>query len=138
MAKSSRSSAIKGNNQRLKKNVFGPVESARAERLSAKLLEIAAQPKPQKDVEMEVVSEGNVLSQTMRWLSRELIPCPDPVVEVKDGASAEKEETMEVDSGAKPTAKASHGKKRIEKRRGKKSSIVFPKYGERKSIRKKK
>jgi hypothetical protein len=45
---------------------------------------------------------------------------------------------MEVDSGAKPTARASHGKKRIEKRRGKKSSIVFPKYGERKSIRKKK
>ncbi|KAK0646379.1 hypothetical protein B0T16DRAFT_458302 [Cercophora newfieldiana] len=118
MAKSSRSSAIKSNNQRLKKNVFGPVETARAERLSAKLLEIAAQPKTQKDVEMEAVSE-------------------EPVAETKDGASAEKEEAMEVDSGAKPTAKAL-GKKRVEKRRGKKSSIVFPKYGERKSIRKKK
>lgn len=52
MAKSSRSSAIKTNNQRLKRNVFGPVEAARAERLSAKLLAIAAEPKPQKDIEM--------------------------------------------------------------------------------------
>lgn len=46
MAKSSRASTIKANNQRLKKQVFGPVESARTERLSAKLLELAAQPKP--------------------------------------------------------------------------------------------
>jgi hypothetical protein len=53
MAKSSRSSVVKTNNQRLKKNVFGPVEAARAERLSAKLLAIASQPKPQKDLEMK-------------------------------------------------------------------------------------
>ena len=52
MAKSKRSSVIKTNNQRLKKNVFGPVEAARAERLSAKLLALAAEPKPQKDIEM--------------------------------------------------------------------------------------
>lgn len=58
MAKSARSSQIKNNNQRLKKTVFGPVEDARAARLSAKLLEIVSQPKPQKDVEMEVVEGG--------------------------------------------------------------------------------
>lgn len=52
MAKSSRSSVIKTNNRRLKKNVFGPIESARAERLSAKLLALAAEAKPVKDVEM--------------------------------------------------------------------------------------
>jgi hypothetical protein len=52
MAKSSRSRVIKENNRRLKKNVFGPVEAARAERLSAKLLALAAEPKPQRDVEM--------------------------------------------------------------------------------------
>lgn len=46
MAKSARSSTRKANNQRLKAKVFGPVEKARAERLSAKLLELAAQPKP--------------------------------------------------------------------------------------------
>lgn len=45
---------------------------------------------------------------------------------------------MEVDSGAKPAAKKALGKKRVEKRKSKKSSIVFPKYGEKKSVRKKK
>ena len=57
MAKSSRASSVKANNQRLKKNVFGPVEDARTARLSAKLLELAAQPKPQKDTEMEEISD---------------------------------------------------------------------------------
>ena len=46
---------------------------------------------------------------------------------------------MEVDSEEKPAAKA-EGKKRPEKRRGKKSNIVFAKFGERRTqgIRKKK
>jgi hypothetical protein len=63
MAKSSRASSTKTNNQRLKKQVFGPVESARTERLSAKLLELAAQPKPihaEKEKEMEGVEEGEL------------------------------------------------------------------------------
>lgn len=47
MAKSSRSSAKKLNNQAKVAKIFGPVENARAERLSARLLEIAAQPKPE-------------------------------------------------------------------------------------------
>lgn len=51
MAKSSRAGSVKANNRRLKTNVFGPVESARTERLSAKLLELAAQPKPERNVE---------------------------------------------------------------------------------------
>lgn len=54
MAKSSRSSVKKNNNQRLKKDVFGPAEAARAERLSAKLLELAKQPKPQKEADMNM------------------------------------------------------------------------------------
>ena len=58
MAKSARASSRKANNQRLKKNVFGPIEAARAERLSAKLLELASKPKetPAKEVEMEDVT----------------------------------------------------------------------------------
>ena len=56
MAKSSRASSRKANNQRLKANVFGPVEAARAERLSAKLLELAAQPKP-KPEEMKIADD---------------------------------------------------------------------------------
>ena len=46
MAKSSRSSNKKANNVKLKSRVFGPVEDARTERLSAKLLELASQPQP--------------------------------------------------------------------------------------------
>lgn len=54
MAKSARSSVKKNNNQRLKKDVFGPVEAARAERLSAKLLELAKQPKPEKEADVKM------------------------------------------------------------------------------------
>ncbi len=46
MAKSARASKIKSNNSKLKTRVFGPVETARTERLSAKLLELASQPRP--------------------------------------------------------------------------------------------
>lgn len=53
MAKSSRASTNKANNLRLKKNVFGPVEAARAQRLSARLQALAAEPKPVKEVVME-------------------------------------------------------------------------------------
>jgi hypothetical protein len=59
MAKSSRASSRKANNQRLKAKVFGPVELARNERLSAKLLELAAAPKPEQpdEANMDVVDE---------------------------------------------------------------------------------
>lgn len=51
MAKGARASSIKANNTALKTKVFGPVETARTERLSAKLLALAAAPRPsvQKD-----------------------------------------------------------------------------------------
>lgn len=57
MAKSSRASTRKANNQRLKENVFGPVEDARQQRLAAKLLEIASQPKPVPEKEMKDTPE---------------------------------------------------------------------------------
>ncbi|KAK4153738.1 hypothetical protein C8A00DRAFT_33494 [Chaetomidium leptoderma] len=110
MAKSSRSSVIKTNNRRLKANVFGPVEAARAQRLSARLQALAAEPKPQKDVEMN----------------------EEPVVDEAKEPVAQKDDTMEVD-GAKPADKKPNGKKKVEKRRGKKSSIVFPTRGPKKS-----
>ncbi|KAI0166443.1 hypothetical protein GGR57DRAFT_26445 [Xylariaceae sp. FL1272] len=117
MAKSSRASSRKANNQRLKAKVFGPVESARAERLSARLLELAAQPKPER-------------------------PESDTMNIVDDASEEKKDETfatavaddsaMDLD-GAKTTSKSSKstaGKKgRIEKRK-KTSKIVFPKYGD--------
>ncbi|KAK5112676.1 hypothetical protein LTR85_011187 [Meristemomyces frigidus] len=56
MAKGARASSIKKNKTGLKKRVFGPVEIARSERLSAKLLALAQQPKPLRP-EMEVEKE---------------------------------------------------------------------------------
>jgi hypothetical protein len=57
MAKGLRASRTKKNNQALSKRVFGPVEAARNERLSAKLLALAQQPKAPKE-EMEIEKLG--------------------------------------------------------------------------------
>ncbi|SMR56760.1 unnamed protein product [Zymoseptoria tritici ST99CH_1E4] len=51
MARSARSSGIKKNKAVLKKRVFGPVETARNERMNAKLLELASAPKEKMEVE---------------------------------------------------------------------------------------
>ncbi|TKA72270.1 hypothetical protein B0A49_03482 [Cryomyces minteri] len=63
MAKSSRSSVRKTNNAKLKSRVFGPVEAARTQRLSARLLELASQPKPPR-TEMEVGEDSKEQSNT--------------------------------------------------------------------------
>lgn len=57
MAKGARASSIKKNKTGLKKRVFGPVEIARSERLSAKLLALAQQPKPLRS-EMDIEKDG--------------------------------------------------------------------------------
>lgn len=111
MAKSSRASTVKANNQRLKRNVFGPVEAARLERLSAKLLETASKPRPETDGEEMKIVDGQ-----------------DDAAAAADGAAAEtttEDVAMDVEP-AKPSTK-SNPKKRIEKRR-KYNKIVFPSY----------
>ncbi|MCJ1337074.1 hypothetical protein MMC09_002353 [Bachmanniomyces sp. S44760] len=54
MAKGLRSSTKKTNNVKLRSRVFGPVENARAERLSAKLLELASKPRPKADLDVSM------------------------------------------------------------------------------------
>ncbi|KAJ4391370.1 hypothetical protein N0V93_004987 [Gnomoniopsis smithogilvyi] len=115
MAKSSRASTRKANNRRLKENVFGPVEEARQQRLAAKLLEIASQPKPVPEKEMKDT------------------PVEDEV-EQKTSDEHKADTAMDIDTTAKST-KPKKGK--AIKRRGKKSNIVFPKFGDRKTIKKK-
>ncbi|GJN68238.1 hypothetical protein VFPFJ_04841 [Purpureocillium lilacinum] len=111
MAKSSRSSTIKANNRRKAASVFGPAEIARNERLSAKLLELAKQPKPEtSDVNMDAAEE-------------------DAAAEENADADGADDAAMDVDS--KKTSKARIDKKRIGKRKAKKSKIVFPKYSDR-------
>ncbi|KAI0512687.1 hypothetical protein F5B22DRAFT_302240 [Xylaria bambusicola] len=115
MAKSSRSSSRKANNQRLKARVFGPIELERNARLSAKLLELATAPKPD-DESMKIIDEdADVIGSNNTE---------------KDGAAAG-ENTMDIDTAksAVTSSKSSGKKGRIEKRR-KTSKIVFPKYGD--------
>ncbi len=57
MAKGLRASTRKKNNAALRDRLFGPAIDARTERLSAKLQELAAKPRPDQERVMEVDSE---------------------------------------------------------------------------------
>ncbi|WYZ40364.1 hypothetical protein EsH8_IV_000705 [Colletotrichum jinshuiense] len=121
MAKSSRSSVNKKNNQRLKKNVFGPVEQERVERLSAKLLELANQPKPEKEADVNMdTTEEQLDAQINGENAGEEVQKTD-------------ETAMEVDS-TRPKRRTSG---RIQKQK-KTSKIIFPKYKDRRGGSKKK
>ena len=62
MAKGLRSSVKKSHRTRLRSRVFAPVEDARTERLSAKLLELASQPRPAKtDMELDEDNGTNTI-----------------------------------------------------------------------------
>ncbi|KAM0449395.1 hypothetical protein ACHAPV_008853 [Trichoderma viride] len=113
MAKSSRSSSKKFNNQRKAAAIFGPAEAARQERLSAKLLELARQAKPEP-AEMKIDDDG--------------ADAQDKEEQAADDNS------MDVD--AKKLTRAAISKKRITKKRTK-SSITFPKYSDRVAAKKK-
>jgi hypothetical protein len=56
MAKGLRSSVKKSNRSKLRSKIFQPVEDTRTQRLSAKLLELASQPRPTR-AEMELDSD---------------------------------------------------------------------------------
>ncbi|KAK5997424.1 hypothetical protein PT974_02780 [Cladobotryum mycophilum] len=118
MAKGARSSATKANNRRLATNVFGPAEDARRERLSAKLLELAKQPKPESsDADMKLILD-------------------DSVDQDKEEQTTKEDAAMEVDSSSKSSS-TRIGKKRIDKRKQKTSKIVFSKYSDRQAAKKK-
>ncbi|KAI1159056.1 hypothetical protein F5B18DRAFT_656037 [Nemania serpens] len=129
MAKSSRASSRKSNNQRLKANVFGPVEIQRNARLSAKLLELAAAPKP-----VRVDDESTNIS-----LEVDTNAAIDNGSAGAEGAGVAAETVaMDIDTGKAATvsSKSSSKKGRVEKRK-KTSKIVFPKYGEKSNKKRK-
>ncbi|OCK84813.1 hypothetical protein K432DRAFT_288135 [Lepidopterella palustris CBS 459.81] len=66
MAKSLRASTKKTNRSKLRARVFAPAENARTERLSAKLLKLASQPRPAKTAEMELDSEDAAKSDVQQ------------------------------------------------------------------------
>ncbi|KAL8359843.1 hypothetical protein RB601_007590 [Gaeumannomyces tritici] len=146
MAKSQRASSRKNNNQRLKRNVFGPVEAARTERLSAKLMELAAQPKESKmeDVSSEVavgkyrykgLNKFQIFGEYLHSHSYHAETEDTDKIETVDGDAKSAE--MDVDAGAQ-TVKKQSGK--VEKRRSKrtKSSIVFKTYQDKHGSKKRK
>ncbi len=57
MAKGLRSSTKKANRTQLRSRVFGPVEEARKERLSAKLLELASKPRTAAEEDVNMADE---------------------------------------------------------------------------------
>lgn len=155
MAKGARASTKKANHQKLKSNVFGPVETARTERLSAKLLALASQPKPGKE-DVAMVGEsgglqwpcpnGNISKIVLinrLAVTEETIPAPTKETEGRNSSQIHLDSKlnlyadMEVDGdAAKPTTRSKSGAGRIEKRRSssRKAAIVFPKFKNGKKI----
>lgn len=86
MAKGLRASRTKKNNQALSKRVFGPVEAARNERLSAKLLALAQQPKAPRE-EMEI--EKGRQTEHMRIHAADTETCSTESADKDSGAAAE-------------------------------------------------
>jgi hypothetical protein len=67
MAKSARASSKKANHTKLRARVFAPVETARAERLHAKMLEIVNQPKPERK-EMDTTEDSKLPGHTPTFM----------------------------------------------------------------------
>jgi len=88
MAKGLRASRTKKNNQALSKRVFGPVEAARNERLSAKLLALAQQPKAPRE-EMEIEKGRRIQHQRMRNAATKTDTVPTESADKDSGAVAE-------------------------------------------------
>jgi hypothetical protein len=93
MAKSSRASVKKRNNRQLAKRVFGPVEAARNERLSAKLMELASQPKPEREVEMMVDGKSSKSPSLTDIFFRFIIRHTDKII--PDATTAAESEEVE-------------------------------------------
>ncbi|KAM3073418.1 hypothetical protein ACMFMG_004683 [Clarireedia jacksonii] len=121
MAKGARASTKKANHAALKAKVFGPVEAARAERLHAKLMELASQPKPSakaEDVDMEGKEGKASADGSGEGTSNNNVM---PTAQEKDSGE------MEVDKEhSKPSSKAS--KNRVFKKSSRHKTMTFTTY----------
>ena len=129
MAKGLRASTRKKNNAALRDRLFGPAVDARTERLSAKLQELAAKPRPDQDRVMELddpktaekglpsdAKDDGEFKRNDFWISLTV----DPEMDVD--ASGVKMKPVKRDSKKHTLGKT---QKKIAKRKSKKS-IVFP------------
>ncbi|KAL3483574.1 hypothetical protein BJX62DRAFT_244765 [Aspergillus germanicus] len=110
MAKSVRASVQKRNKAKLRATVFGPVVDARTERLSAKLQELASQPKPNDQDKSK--SNEQAIEIDMQD--------SNPTI------NTESNEAMDIDTSKASGSGYSKRSGRIQKRQRKnRSSIVF-------------
>lgn len=86
MAKSARASVVKTNHRKLRAKVFGPAHDARTARLSAKLQELAAQPKPEteKPMDLDDKNEESTEDQPSNGNTEGIILCNSPASAVTD------------------------------------------------------
>ena len=68
MAKGLRASTKKANKSLLRQNVFGPIEAARKERLSAKLLELASKSSHAIPPDVKMAEEGHDGEKKVHWV----------------------------------------------------------------------
>ncbi|PQE13914.1 family UPF0642 protein [Rutstroemia sp. NJR-2017a BBW] len=122
MAKGARASTKKANHAALKAKVFGPVENARAERLHAKLMELASQPKPSAKAE-DVDMDGKEGKDSAEGSGEDTSDN-----NVMPTAQEKQSEEMEVDKdNSKPSSKTS--KNRIFKKRSSRhKTMTFTTY----------
>ncbi|KAL4914288.1 hypothetical protein BDW62DRAFT_190796 [Aspergillus aurantiobrunneus] len=111
MAKSVRASVQKRNKAKLRSTVFGPAVDARTERLSAKLQELASQPKPSDQEKTKTDMETTEMDMQDEFSKTN-----------PSGIS----EAMDIDSSKASASGRSQRSARIQKRqRRNRSSIVF-------------
>ncbi|KAL2816372.1 hypothetical protein BDW59DRAFT_10468 [Aspergillus cavernicola] len=110
MAKSVRASVSKRNKAALRAKVFGPAVDARTERLSAKLQELASQPKPERQEESKTNTEATEMdTQNSNAKTTPL----------------ENSESMDIDSSSKTSTHGRSGRVSKRQQRKNRSSIVF-------------
>ncbi|KAK3169485.1 hypothetical protein OEA41_008868 [Lepraria neglecta] len=119
MAKGLRSSRNKTNNLKLRSKVFGPVEDARKERLSAKLLELASKPIEKTEEDAKMIDDDKDSKQ------------PKETESEADLLASEGEMDLDqADTSTNATNSGSRSSGRIQKKgRGKaRAAMVFPVY----------
>ena len=134
MAKSARASVVKKNHRQLRATIFGPAHDARTARLSAKLQELAAKPKPESVKAMDVDdktqenaeeqsnndnSEGalNTANKKRQSLTDAFLPDMDLDAQIAKTKPGKTTSTKD---------KFNHKSHKISKRKKTRNSIVFP------------
>ncbi|KAF2238611.1 hypothetical protein EV356DRAFT_529066 [Viridothelium virens] len=123
MAKSLRSTRNKVNKSSLRKKVFNPVETARLERLSSKLLDLAQQPRPERtamEVEKMAAEEKPATAENEEQMEDAEVEGED--IDMNDAQPSRAKRSQ---SKAEQRRKSARSHK-VQKRRAK-NSIVFPK-----------